>query len=341
MSKPKTKENESDITIEGITYDFIVDEKDERKLLGKGGGGTVYLAVNNGKEYAIKEYTVTKKNGKSIRNENEIEFLCDPNNPCENIVKVLGKEYIGNRLYIVMDKFPYTLRTIIARNNSYDTIFRIVLQLIHALKYIHSQNIYHRDLKPENVLVDNSKNVYICDFGIAHFPNKRITNPDDCLANRNYMAPEAHIIGNSRNVTAAIDIYPLGKMINELFTKENPVGTHFRKIADIYPQFASLDDLVDRMMNQNPAERPSIEEVETRVRFEKETFEEKIQILSQHLLLTGEQNGKTDRICKLASLDIYIANLIYTEMDEEHLNAVDINYHQNIHYKLFFSVSPS
>jgi serine/threonine protein kinase len=44
-----------------------------------------------------------------------------------------------------------------------------VIQILEALKYIHSQNIAHRDLKPENILLDELGRVKLSDFGLSRF----------------------------------------------------------------------------------------------------------------------------------------------------------------------------
>jgi len=45
-------------------------------------------------------------------------------------------------------------------------------QIIAAVAYIHKQGYAHRDLKPENMLLDNSKNIKIIDFGLSAKPEK-------------------------------------------------------------------------------------------------------------------------------------------------------------------------
>jgi serine/threonine protein kinase len=41
----------------------------------------------------------------------------------------------------------------------------IFKQTLLGLKFLHDNNIIHRDIKPENLLLDDSEDVKICDFG--------------------------------------------------------------------------------------------------------------------------------------------------------------------------------
>ena len=40
-------------------------------------------------------------------------------------------------------------------------------QLVSAVKYVHSQNVIHRDLKLGNMLLNDSMELKIADFGLA------------------------------------------------------------------------------------------------------------------------------------------------------------------------------
>jgi hypothetical protein len=62
-------------------------------------------------------------------------------------------------------------------------------------------------------------------------------------------------------VDAKADVYALGLILNEMFTNEVPQGTGFRKIVDVAPDFAYLDGIVELMIRQDPAVRPTIEEI--------------------------------------------------------------------------------
>ncbi|MEO1444442.1 MAG: serine/threonine-protein kinase, partial [Chloroflexota bacterium] len=52
---------------------------------------------------------------------------------------------------------------------------RVLDQITGALAVAHRNGVIHRDLKPENILLDEEKNAYLADFGIA-IDTQRITD---------------------------------------------------------------------------------------------------------------------------------------------------------------------
>lgn len=93
-------------------------------------------------------------------------------------------------------------------------------QLLRALKYIHSANVYHRDLKPKNILANANCKLKICDFGLARVAfNDTPTTIfwTDYVATRWYRAPE--LCGSFYSkYTPAIDIWSIGCIFAEVLT---------------------------------------------------------------------------------------------------------------------------
>jgi len=135
-----------------------------------------------------------------------------------------------------------------------------------GIEAAHLMQIYHRDIKPENILINRKDgSLVVADFGIAHF-NEDIqettvkTKPDTKLANLGYASPEQRVPGSK--ITHQSDIFSLGLILNEMFTKEVPHGTGIKTISQVSPEHAYLDNIVNRMMQQNPSMRySSIEDI--------------------------------------------------------------------------------
>lgn len=316
--------------IEGKIYEFVRDENNNPISIGEGGGGGVFLSQSNGKEYAIKIY----KNKDRVKQ--EIDFLVSHQN-LDHIVKVYSAQKYNGRDLLVMEKYQCDLRKLIYKQVDVDTRLKIILQLINAIKQIHSLDIIHRDLKPENILLDSENNIYLSDFGIAHFPDANITKPEDFLANKNYMAPETYVIGMAQKGTKALDIFPLGKIMNEIFTQKNPGGSHILTIGEIYPELSNLDLIVEQMMRQNPDDRPSINEVEINVKYEYESYKNEHDIVRRQLLMDKnytDLSSEEKEIIDVAANDIIKANALLKNSRDNLLKLVNYNYHSNIHYKI-------
>jgi len=125
----------------------------------------------------------------------------------------------------------------------------------------HLQNVIHRDLKPENLLIEMpGHRVVVADFGVAHFEEEDLltavrTGVAERLANYRCSAPEQRTTARSADHRA--DIFALGLILNEMFTGEVPQGTAYKLIAAVAPHFGYLDPVVEKMIRQDPTERPS------------------------------------------------------------------------------------
>lgn len=305
--------------------------------IGNGGSGEVWKASTNKEYFAIK-FLHSDETKKNIRFEKELKFCKE--NPHKNICPVIAEGKHNGEPFYIMPLYEKTLRDIINEaNETYDADFLIkyILQLCLALKFAHKKNVIHRDIKPENILIDGKKLV-LADFGIAHFKDSALTQKSDLLANRNYLAPEQKLKGNALNIEKSADIYALGLVFNECFTKQNPAGSSFKVIADDYPLYFKLDTLVENMTKQNPIERFTIEDVIVELKYIQGTKKQEIQEIRDVLLENGGypddiRPSLLNKIMKRASEDLLFAKYLFENKTAEEIQKYNANWHMKVGYK--------
>jgi serine/threonine-protein kinase len=102
-------------------------------------------------------------------------------------------------------------------------------QIADALDYAHNQNIIHRDLKPSNILLDDSGNAYLVDFGLARVvdidegtgnrPPAQLTKSSTFMGTPLYMSPEQI---EQRSLDKRSDLYSLGVVLWEMVIGQPP-----------------------------------------------------------------------------------------------------------------------
>lgn len=139
--------------------------------------------------------------------------------------------------------------------------------VLAAIGVAHSAGLIHRDIKPENVLISDSAEVKIADFGLVRaVAAANTTSASVILGTAAYLSPEQVTAGTADSRS---DVYSFGILIFELLTGqvpftgdtslsvayqriENDVPSPSEFIAGVPPEF---DGLIARATNREPAHR--------------------------------------------------------------------------------------
>jgi serine/threonine protein kinase len=139
-------------------------------LLGVGGYGEVHhYRRHDLKEFAIK--VAGTQQGQSVRETLKeaiiIKRLCHPN--IVDIIDIIPTEH---RIELVFPMARGDL-TVVFANKTYSEAsrFHIMYQVVCAVAYIHSRDIVHGDIKPNNILLYDTDDVRLSDFGACHQSN--------------------------------------------------------------------------------------------------------------------------------------------------------------------------
>src|SRR5262249_50210041 len=117
-----------------------------------------------------------------------------------------------------------------------------------GLEAAHSQGVIHRDLKAQNVMVGQSGQIKIIDFGLARSVHMEgMTATGLIMGTPEYMAPEQ---GSGKPVDERADIYALGVILYEMltgrvpFTGDSPIAVGFQQLKDPPPPPRSLNQQI-------------------------------------------------------------------------------------------------
>jgi len=112
----------------------------------------------------------------------------------------------------------------------------LVAQVCEAVHHAHQHGLIHRDLKPANILVDETGQPKIVDFGVARVTGTEAatthqTDLGQLVGTLAYMSPE-QVMGDPLEVDTRTDIYSLGVILYELLSGRLPYTVNPRQLPE-------------------------------------------------------------------------------------------------------------
>lgn len=195
------------------------------KRLGSGGMAAVYEATDPlDRRWAIKVLSdlVLPQAGMVERFQREARVVLRLRHP--HIVQLHNFEPHDDLHFLVLEFVEgRSLRDLLDEEPRVpiETVLRWFAQLASALDYAHEQGIVHRDIKPDNILIRETGDPVIADFGIAKVigGTSGLTQQGSAIGTAYYMSPEQW---SGEEVGGAADQYSLGVVLYEALGGEKP-----------------------------------------------------------------------------------------------------------------------
>lgn len=130
----------------------------------------------------------------------------------DNYIQYIAMEYVNGKMLKEVIEAQGRLQP--------DQAVDYAIQIARGFSQIHAENIIHRDLKTSNIMITNTNDVKIIDFGIAISSDSiRYTQTGKVIGSVHYLAPE---LIDQQEASVQSDIYALGIIIYEMLIGKTP-----------------------------------------------------------------------------------------------------------------------
>lgn len=248
-------------------------------LLGKGGMGEVYLALDQRlqRKVAIKilpsDCLPEERDRKKFKN----EALAISRLNHQNVATIYDFDTIDGVDALIMEYVPgETLHDTISHGPlPIDRCAEMGTQIARGLEAAHKRGVVHRDLKPKNVRATSDGDIKILDFGIARLlksttlctTGESLETTESTSGTPSYMSPEQI---NGQEIGPSSDLFSLGLVLYEMVTGRHAFEAEYQtavmyrivhdepvapsRIRQGVPQ--GLEALILRLLSKSPEERP-------------------------------------------------------------------------------------
>jgi len=225
--------------------------------IGRGGMGSVYLALRDDQEFHKEVALKIVKRGMDTadvleRFRYERQILANLDHPY--IARLIdGGSTQDGVPFFVMDYIEGRPVDVFCRENSLDVRARceLFLRILEAVAYAHRNLVVHRDLKPANILITRDGTPKLLDFGVA----KLLSGDGEADQTRStvirpytpgYASPEQV---RGLPITTSSDVYSLGAILYEMLIGKRAQPIDIQTPAEI-----------ERVVCNTPVSRPSLQD---------------------------------------------------------------------------------
>jgi len=233
-----------------VPHQILADKYQLERLLGQGGMGAVYVAMNlalqrrvalkvMNDEFAAKPDAVERFHREAIA----ASRVSHP-----SIVQVFDAGRFEGKPWISMELLDgESLAHRLQRGRmTVDEAVAMATGILSALEEVHREGVIHRDLKPDNIFLayhrDGTWTPKILDFGVAKVAREdglhRLTMTGAVVGTALYLAPEQ--AQGVRDIDARIDVYAMGVVLCECLSGQRPYDVK------------SLGELIGKMLSEPP-----------------------------------------------------------------------------------------
>src|SRR6266540_4057533 len=197
-----------------------------RRELGRGMMGVVYEAQDPdlGRTIALKTIRLSLAGDGRQREDYERRFRSEAqiaarlSHPGLVVVHDTGRDPEHGILYMALEYLHgRTLAELLVEKGRLEwrEVLRIVGRVAEALHYAHGEGVIHRDIKPANIMVLDSREPKVMDFGIAKLETAQLTSTGQVFGTPLYMSPEQAL---GHPLDGRTDLFSLGSVAYTLLT---------------------------------------------------------------------------------------------------------------------------
>ncbi len=202
-------------------------------LLGKGGMGAVFAAVNTATGRAVAIKWMLPKAADSA--ESLARFMAEARTTARiehpNVIGVLDAGEDHGAPFLVMERLRgESLRQRLKRGRlGPDEALDVLIHACRGVAEAHAEGVIHRDLKPDNIFVcigkdGSSRETKVLDFGISKLYEeqnaRKLTQTGMAIGTPAYMAPEQ--LNSPKDIDVRADVYAMGVVLYQTLTGRRP-----------------------------------------------------------------------------------------------------------------------